>query len=58
MTGKKQYNFLLSDKAIKHLDKLAETYDLKRTQILEVLIKMEAEKGVYIPEKLKIIQNL
>jgi len=58
MTGKKQYNFVLSDKAIKDLDKLAKTYDLKRTQILEVLIKMEAEKGAYIPERLKIIQNL
>ena len=56
MKGKKQYNFVLSDKANKHLDQLAETHELKRTQILEALLKMEAEKGIYMPEILKKIQ--
>ncbi len=52
MTGKKQYNFIMSDKAIKRLDKLAEQHDLKRTQVLEILLQMEEEKGAYIPKKL------
>lgn len=52
-TGKKQYNFVLSDKAIKRLDKLADKHDLKRTQVLEILLKMEEEKGDYIPARLK-----
>ncbi len=52
-TGKKQYNFILSDKAIKRLDKLADKHDLKRTQVLEILLKMEEEKGAYIPARLK-----
>lgn len=58
MTSKKQYNFILSDKAISRLDKLAEKYDLKRTQVLEILLQMEAEKGIYIPEKLKAFVDL
>lgn len=53
MTGKKQYNFILSDKAIKRLDKLADKHDLKRTQVLDILLKMEEEKGIYIPARLK-----
>ncbi|MCY1556671.1 hypothetical protein D9M68_934400 [compost metagenome] len=52
MTGKKQYNFIMSEKAIKRLDKLAEKHDLKRTQVLEILLQMEEEKGAYIPKKL------
>lgn len=55
--GKKQYNFILSDSAIKRLDKLAEKYDLKRTQILEILLQMEAEEGIYLPKKIKILMN-
>ena len=58
LTGKKQYNFMLSDKTISRLDELAKTYDLKRPQILEILIQMEAESGLYIPEKMKMIRNL
>ncbi|MGY3173131.1 hypothetical protein ACVWYU_002526 [Pseudomonas sp. TE12234] len=52
-TDKKQYNFILSNKAIKRLDKLVEKYDLKRTQVLEILLQMEEEKGIYIAEKLR-----
>lgn len=58
MTNKKQYNFIISDKAISRLDKLAEKYDLKRTQVLEILLQMETEKGIYIPEKLKAFADL
>ncbi|MCX5510763.1 hypothetical protein [Pseudomonas sp. BJa3] len=53
MTGKKQYNFILSDKSIKRLDKLADKHDLKRTQVLDILLKMKEEKGIYIQERLK-----
>lgn len=56
-TGKKQYNFILSDNAIKSLDKLAKKHNLKRTQILEILLHMENEKNNYIPERIKILAN-
>lgn len=52
--GKNQYNFILSDKAITRLDSLAETYERSRTQILEILLKMESEKKLYIAEQVKI----
>lgn len=54
LTGKAQYNFILSDKAIKRLDSLAETYDRSRTQIIEILLKMESEKNLYMPEQVRI----
>ncbi|MCU1748600.1 hypothetical protein [Pseudomonas sp. 6D_7.1_Bac1] len=50
-TGKKQYNFILSDKTIRRLDKLADKHDLKRTEVLEILLQMEEEKELYIKEK-------
>lgn len=58
LVGKKQYNFILSDKVISCLDALAETHGLKRPQILEILIQMEAEEGIYIPKRLKKTRNL
>ncbi|WP_237149722.1 hypothetical protein [Metapseudomonas otitidis] len=58
LTGKKQYNFILSDKAINRLDRLAERYDLKRTEVLEILLQMEEEKGAYIPERLKPLRDI
>lgn len=58
LTGKKQYNFILSDKAIQRLDKLAEKYDLRRTEVLEILLKMEEEKGAYIPERLRPLKDI
>lgn len=58
MTGKKQYNFILSDKAIRGLDEIAQAYDLKRTQVLEILIKMEIDRGIYISERMKTLKNL
>ncbi|HCL3268258.1 hypothetical protein LT17_06451 [Pseudomonas aeruginosa] len=58
LAGKKQYNFILSEKAIQRLDKLAEKHDLRRTEVLEILLKMEEEKGNYIPEKLNPLKDL
>lgn len=52
LTGKKQVNLILSDKAIFGLDKLAAKYDLSRAKVLEILIQFETEKNGYIPEKI------
>lgn len=45
---KKQVNVLLSKTVITQLDKLAKAHDLKRAQIIENLVRMEAETGVYL----------
>lgn len=58
MTGKQQYNFILSDQAISQLDKIAEANNLKRTQVLEVLLQMEAEVEARIPERLKRLRHM
>jgi hypothetical protein len=55
---KKQCNFTLSEKTIRRLDKLAETHDLSRTQIVEILIQMEADGGTHISDRLKVLRNL
>lgn len=57
-TGKKQCNFILSEKAIDRLQKLADRHELKRAQILEILLQMEEEKGIYISERLKVLKNI
>lgn len=48
--GKKQYNFILSNKVVECLDKLAEGHTLRRAQVLELLIKKEFEKGTYLTD--------
>lgn len=53
MIGKKQYNFVLFENTIHLLDVLSKKYDLSRAEIIEVLIKEEAEKETYITEKLR-----
>lgn len=58
LTGKAQYNFVLSDKAIANLDKLASFHEISRAKILEVLLEMETEKNSYIPEKIRILKLL
>lgn len=58
LSGKSQYNFILSDKSIKHLDHLAETYELSRAKILEILLQMESEKNLYISEKVKLSRSI
>lgn len=57
-TGKKQCNFILTETAIDRLQKLADKYELKRVQILEILLQMEEEKGIYIPERIKILKSI
>ena len=56
--GKNQYNFILSDKAIYRLDKLAKKHEIKRTEVLEILLKMESENGEYISKHLNRLGDL
>lgn len=58
LKGKAQYNFVLSDKAIDSLEKLASRYEVSRARLLEILIEMEAEKNDHIPEKIRASQLL
>lgn len=44
--GKKQVNVELSKSVISLLDELAKKHELKRPQVLELLIKMESERGM------------
>lgn len=53
MTGKKQCNFILSEKTITRLDKLADKFDLRRVEVLDILLKMEENEGCYLPKGLK-----
>ncbi|MBA4709126.1 hypothetical protein [Aquitalea aquatica] len=53
LKGKKQCNFILTENAINLLNRLSEKHDLTRAEIIEVLIKAEAEKETYISEKLR-----
>ena len=58
LKGKAQYNFVLSDKAIESLEKLASRYEVSRARLLEILIEMEAEKNDHIPERIRTSQLL
>ena len=58
LTGKAQYNFVLSDKAIMNLEKLARLHEISRAKILEILLEMETEKNGYIPERIRILKLL
>lgn len=57
LTGKGQYNFILSDKAIARLDRLSDTYELSRAKILDILLKMESEQNRYLPERIKLLKD-
>ncbi|VVP70934.1 hypothetical protein PS918_01095 [Pseudomonas fluorescens] len=50
---KKQVNVMLSKATIELLDTLAKKHELKRAQILELLITTESEDGVYLTGRLK-----
>ena len=50
--GKKQCNFILSEKTISKLERLAQKYHLSRTEIVELIINAEAAKEIYISERL------
>ncbi len=56
--GKNQYNFILSDRAINRLDNLAKKHEIKRTDVLEILLKMEEENGNYIVKHLNRLSDL
>lgn len=56
--GKSQLNVTLTDRAIKRLDKLCKKYEVKRPQILEILLMMEEEKGLYIEERMRVLRNI
>ena len=58
LVGRKQYNFVLTDKVVSLLDGLAAAHNLKRPQILEILIEMEADNGMYISERLKTTRGI
>ncbi|QLC72377.1 hypothetical protein LPB260_16500 [Pseudomonas sp. LPB0260] len=47
---KKQFNVMLSITAIDLLKNLADTHNLKRAQVLERLITMESESGIYLDD--------
>ncbi|MCU9532819.1 hypothetical protein, partial [Pseudomonas mosselii] len=49
-TDKKQVNVLLSKAVIEQLDALVELHGLKRAQIIENLVRMEADAGVYLTD--------
>ena len=53
--GETQINFEISVKAISTLDGLAKKYGVSRAKIIEALIQFEAIKGLYLPEKIKMI---
>jgi len=52
-SGKKQYNFILTDEAIKSLNDIAKKNGLKKTEVLEIILRMEKESGTYIAERLR-----
>lgn len=57
-TGKDQLNVTLSKKAIGRLDKFCKKHELSRAKVLEVLLMMEEEKGLYIAERLRILREI
>lgn len=50
--GKKQTNFVLSEKTISNLSMLAQKHGLTRTEIIEILIESEAKDEIYISKRL------
>lgn len=50
--GKKQCNLMLAENVILLLDKLSMKYGFSKAEIVELLIKEESEKGVYISGRL------
>ncbi|HEJ4410602.1 hypothetical protein [Pseudomonas aeruginosa] len=56
--GKKQYNFILSDKAIKRLDRFTKDHELSRARVLEILLQMEDEKDLYLKEQIRVLRGI
>ena len=60
LKGKSQYNFVLSDKTVEMLDKIAEQHEISRARAIEILVEIETKKNLYISEKLenaKLLRN-
>lgn len=49
---KRQLNVHIATEAIKKLEAIAAKHDLSKAKVIEYLIKMESEKGLYISEKM------
>lgn len=56
--GKKQYNFILSDKAIKRLDRFSKDHEISRARVLEILLLMEDEKDLYLKEQIRVLRGI
>jgi hypothetical protein len=56
--GKKQYNFVLSDKAVKRLDRFCKAHELSRARVLEILLQMEEEKDLYLKEQIRVLRGI
>ncbi|HEK1827064.1 hypothetical protein [Pseudomonas aeruginosa] len=56
--GRKQYNFILSGKAIKRLDRFSKNLELSRARILEILLQMEDEKDLYLKEQIRVLRGI
>lgn len=56
--GKRQCNFVLSERAIAKLDKLSSKYKLSRTEIIELLIDSESKGEKYISTLLDMKERL
>lgn len=54
---KKQCNVELSLTAINRLKTLATKYEISNAAVLEILLKKESERGIYIPEQIKQIYD-
>lgn len=52
LEDKKQCNLLLPEKTLRLLDELSERHSLAKSEIVDLLIKDEFEKGIYISERL------
>ncbi len=51
-------HFILSDKAIKRLDKFSKDHELSRARVLEILLQMEDEKELYLKEQIRVLRGI
>lgn len=56
--GKSQYNLILTDRAGKRLDAMCKKYEIKRPQVIEILLLMEEEKGLYLEERMRVLRGI
>lgn len=52
LRGKKQQNFILSEKAISRLNTLSKKHGIKRSEVLELLLKLETDQNIYLKQAL------